>query len=416
MRILITTFGTRGDIQPFIALGIGLKNAGHDVAICTSEGYKSFVDEYDLGYVFMSNELLQLSQDLLDGAGGMRGMIRTTKTILGAVRNLMDDEWNAAVTFQPDLIVYHTKCLGSIHVAEKLNIPAIASIPLPFYTPTREFPVPFMSGIRLGEQFNLLSYKIMGLSSGMYIKATNDFRSKVLGMPPLPRFPDLFVRADGSPVPILYPYSRHVLPVPKDFPPHAHVTGYWFLDHSTDWQPEPELIDFLEAGPPPVYIGFGSMGGKGGEKRAQIAFEAVKKAGQRSVVASGWGGLKASEVPDDIFMINMVPHDWLFPRVSAVVHHGGAGTTAAGLRAGKPTIVCPFLGDQPFWGRIVEQLGVGPKAIPQSRLTADLLSEAISIATKDVEMQRRSDQLGNKIRSEEGVARAVEIIKATAHV
>src|SRR5688572_2753934 len=116
MRILITTFGTRGDIQPFIALGISLKNAGHDVAICTSEGYKSFVEEYDLGYVFMSNELLQLSQDLLDGAGGMRGMIRTTKTIPGAVRNLMDDEWNAAVTFQPDLIVYHTKCLGSIHV------------------------------------------------------------------------------------------------------------------------------------------------------------------------------------------------------------------------------------------------------------------------------------------------------------
>jgi sterol 3beta-glucosyltransferase len=412
MKILITTFGTRGDIQPFIALGIGLKNAGRDVAICTSEGYKSFVEESDLRYVFMSNELLQLSQDILGGIGGMQGMISTSKKIPGAMRNLMDDEWNAAVTFRPDLIIYHTKCLGSLHVAEKLNLPAIASIPLPFYTPTSEFPVPFMSGIRLGKWFNLFSYKIMGLSSGMYIQATNDFRAKVLGMPPLPRFPDLFVRSNGSPVPILYPFSPHVLPVPKDFPPHARVTGYWFLDRSTDWQPEPALTNFLVSGPAPVYIGFGSMGGNSGEKRAEIAFDALKKAGQRGVVASGWGGLKASDVPAGVFMTDTVPHDWLFPRVSAVVHHGGAGTTAAGLRAGRPTVVCPFVGDQPFWGGIVEQLGVGPKPIRQSRLTVDTLAEGICMATQNESMQHRAEELGTKIRSEDGVARAIGIVNA----
>lgn len=412
MRILITTFGTRGDIQPFIALGIGLKDAGHAVAICTSEGYRSFVEEHHLDYVFMKNELLQLSQDILGGKDGFRGILRTSKKIPAAMRNLMDDEWNAAITFKPDLILYHTKCLGSLHVAEKLHIPAIASIPLPFYTPTREFPVPFMSGIRLGPWFNLLSYKIMGLSSGMYVKATNDFRSRVLGLPPLRRFPDLFVRADGSLVPIIYPYSPHVLPVPDDFPPHAHVTGYWFLSQAPNWQPDPELERFLESGPPPVYVGFGSMGGYGGEKRASLVIDALKKSGQRGLIATGWGGIKASDVPDDIYVIEAVPHEWLFPRVSTVVHHGGAGTTAAGLCAGKVTIICPFLGDQPFWGRVVEQIGVGPKPIRQSQLTADRLAEAIHSATRDTGMQQRAEELGRKIREEDGVGCAVEMISA----
>ena len=415
MRILITTFGTRGDIQPFIALGIGLKDAGHAVAICTSEGYRSFVEEHQLDYVFMSNELLQLSQDGLDGTGGVVGTFKTIQKIPPAVRNMMDDEWNAAVAFKPDLIIYHPKCLGSLHVAEKLNIPAIASLPLPFYTPTRAFPVPFMSGIRLGPWFNLLSYKIMGLSSGMYTKATNDFRAKVLRLPPLRRFPDLFVRADGSPVPILYPYSPHVLPVPDDFPSHAHVTGYWFLSQAAGWQPDPELESFLGSGPPPVYVGFGSMGGIGGQKRARIVIDALKKSGQRGLLATGWGGIKTSDSSDDLYVVDAVPHDWLFPRVSTVVHHGGAGTTAAGLRAGKPTIVCPFLGDQPFWGRIVEQVGVGPKPIPQTQLTADRLAEAIHIATRDTDMQQRAEELGRKIREEDGVACAVEIINAMAY-
>jgi sterol 3beta-glucosyltransferase len=412
MKILILTFGTRGDLQPYVALGIGLKKAGHTVGICTSEGYKTFVEEHQLSYVYMSNELLQLTEDSLAGTGGIAGTFKTVKAIPPAVRRMMDDEWNAALTFQPDLIIYHTKCLGSLHVAEKLKIPAMASLPLPFYTPTKAFPVPFMSGIHLGAWFNLFSYKIMGLTSGMYVKATNDFRNKVLGLPPIAKNPDLFLHADGSRVPILYPYSPSVLPIPEDFPPDAHVTGYWFLDSSSDWQPDPELVKFLKSGPSPVYIGFGSMGGVGGDERAKVVLEALKKSGQRGLIAKGWGGLKASDFPDDVFMLDTVPHDWLFPQVAAVVHHGGAGTTAAGLRAGKPSIVCPFLGDQGFWGDVVHQLGAGPKPIPQRRLTADRLADAIKIATQDVEMQRRANEIGQKIRKEDGIARAVEVIEA----
>jgi sterol 3beta-glucosyltransferase len=252
----------------------------------------------------------------------------------------------------------------------------------------------------------------MGLSSGMFGGTINDFRVKTLGLSPLGRFPDLLRRSDCSQVPILYPYSPHVLPVPKDFPSHVHVTGYWFLEHSTSWQPEQELVRFLETGTPPVYIGFGSVGGKGGQKRAQIALEALEKSGQRGLLATGWGGLKASDLPQTVFTFDSVPHDWLFPQVAAVVHHGGAGTTAAGLRAGKPIVICPFFGDQPFWGKLVHQLGVGPAPISHRRLTADGLAEAITTAVHDETMKRQAAELGEKIRAEDGIARAVEIIGA----
>src|SRR5687767_4483399 len=267
MKILITTFGTRGDIQPFIALGKGLKAAGYEVAICTSEGYQPFVEEYELRYLFMDNELLRLSQAALGEIGGSGELLNTLGKMMPAIRQSMKDEWNAAQSFQPDLIIYHPKCFGSLHAAEKLRIPAIMSLPLPFYTPTREFPVPFFADISLGARFNRFSYRLMGLSSGMFGSTVNDFRRKTLDLPPIGRFSDLLRRADGRPIPVLYPYSPHVLPVPPDFPPHVHVTGYWFLEQSAGWQPAPELARFLAAGPPPVYIGFGSVGARKAVKR-----------------------------------------------------------------------------------------------------------------------------------------------------
>ncbi len=407
-KILITTFGTRGDIQPFVALGKGLQAAGYDVAICSPEGFKSFVESHGLNYAYVNNEFLDLTEQALR-AQGMRSGMSVAKQFPAAIRRAMDDEWRAAQAFQPDAIIYHTKSLGSYHVAEKLGIPQILSLPLPTTT-TREFPYPFFVGMRLGGAFNQLTYRLMALSSAMYAGTTNDFRVKTLGLRPLGKFADLLTQPDGRPVPVLYPYSRHLVPVPADFPSHVHVTGYWFLDQAQNWQPKPELERFLEAGAPPVYVGFGSMGGTQPEKRARIALEALAKSGQRGVLASGWGGLKAADLPDDVLMIDAAPHDWLFPRMAAVVHHGGAGTTAAGLRAGKPNVICPFLGDQPFWAWAVHQAGAGPKPIPQRKLTADRLTEAITRAVSDQDMQRRSAELGGKIREENGIDCAVSLI------
>ena len=214
----------------------------------------------------------------------------------------------------------------------------------------------------------------------------------------------------GKPVPILYGYSEAVVPRPADWDETSIVTGYWFLDAPANWQPDPALVKFLQAGPPPVYIGFGSMFMNGGARKTDIVLKALKLAGQRGVLATGWGGLIADNAPEGIFVLDAVPHDWLFPQMAAIVHHGGAGTTGASLRVGKPTVICPFVGDQPFWGRRVAALGVGPAPIPQSRLTAERLADAIKQAVTDTDMRRNAATLGEAIRAEDGIGRAVEYI------
>jgi sterol 3beta-glucosyltransferase len=411
MHILISTFGTQGDIQPFIALGNGLRAAGHTVTVCTSAGYRALVETHRLGYAFMDNTLLELSRTLLDGQGNKLALMGQMGP---AMQRTIDDEWLAAQAIQPDAIVYHPKMLGSYHIAEKLGIPLVMAIPLPCYTPTRTFPHPFLATLRLGGWFNQLSHRLVGLSSAMFTGMTNRFRSRTLGLPPQRRFANLLVRADGTPVPILYPYSPAFLPVPADFPPHVHVTGAWFLERPAAWRPDPTLEQFLDAGLPPVYVGFGSMSGKQAANRAQIVLDALAQAGQRGLLARGWGGLEATGLPKSAQLIDTAPHDWLFPRMAAVVHHGGAGTTAAGLRAGKPTIICPFLGDQPFWGTLVHTRGVGPQPIPQRQLTTPRLAAAISAAVQDEGMRRRAAELGARMRAEDGVANAVGVIERLA--
>ncbi|HZG69876.1 MAG TPA: glycosyltransferase, partial [Herpetosiphonaceae bacterium] len=188
---------------------------------------------------------------------------------------------------------------------------------------------------------------------------------------------------------------------------------YWFLDDSEAWTPPPDLLAFLAAGAPPVYVGFGSMAGRDPASTTRIVLEAVERSGQRAVIATGWGGLVTGSVPESVHVIEAVRHDWLFPRVAAVVHHGGAGTTAEGLRAGIPTVICPFFGDQPFWGRRIHALGLGPEPIQQKRMTSGQLAEAIRTAATDPNMRRRAAEVGAQIRSERGVEQAVRILEAS---
>ncbi len=242
------------------------------------------------------------------------------------------------------------------------------------------------------------------------MKVINTWRKEVLNLPTRSILASEMVRSNGELVPVLYYYSPHVIPQPNDWPKNAIATGYWFLNSMNNWQPPADLVKFIAAGKPPVYIGFGSMTGQHPEQIAQIVIAALKKSKQRGIIATGWGGLAASDLPENIFKIESVPHDWLFPQMAAVVHHGGAGTTAAGLRAGKTTVICPFFGDQPFWGNRIAELGVGTKPIPIKQLTVDKLVDAINTAVSNENMRQRAANLGEKIRSEDGVARAVEII------
>jgi UDP:flavonoid glycosyltransferase YjiC (YdhE family) len=214
------------------------------------------------------------------------------------------------------------------------------------------------------------------------------------------------MRPPGTP--IVYGYSPSFLPPPRDWPAYCYVTGYWFLDKEQDWQPDASLLDFLRAGSPPVNIGFGSMIDRDPEAMTTLVIKALERSRQRGILLNGGGGaLSRERVPDQVFLLDAIPHNWLFPHVAAVVHHGGAGTTGAGLRAGKSTLIVPFISDQRFWGDQVYERGVGPKPIAHQHLSADTLAEGIQTAVTDEEIRAKAEALGEKIRAEDGVGKAI---------
>jgi len=240
-----------------------------------------------------------------------------------------------------------------------------------------------------------------------YRPFVNEFRQH-LGMSPYTAAG--FYRALRS-TPMLSAYSPRIIPHSADWPVHVHVTGYLFLDSQAGWQPSSALQAFLAAGQAPVYVGFGSMAGRNPEQLARLAIEALAASGQRGLLVTGWGGLRTGSVPDTVFVLDSAPHNWLFPRMAAVVHHGGAGTTAEGLRAGVPTVIVPFVLDQPFWGARVKALGLGPDPIPQKHLTADRLASAIRTAVTDPDIKRRANACGAAIRFQDGVGNAVKVVR-----
>jgi UDP:flavonoid glycosyltransferase YjiC (YdhE family) len=212
----------------------------------------------------------------------------------------------------------------------------------------------------------------------------------------------------------MFGFSPHVVPPPDDWGDDAYVTGYWFLDEHPDWQPPADLARFLGDGEPPIYVGFGSMPSADPQATHDLILAALRQAGLRAVIGGGWGGVKPTSAPDFAYFVDHAPHEWLFERVAGVVHHGGAGTTAAGLRAGKPTMIIPHLGDQPYWGRRVHELGVGVKPIPRQKLTVEKLAIGIRSLVTDATLQANAARLGEQIRAERGVENAVRLIEEIA--
>jgi sterol 3beta-glucosyltransferase len=414
VRTVIIASGSRGDVEPYVALGRGLRQAGHGVRLVTHENYASLVGAQGIEFwpvegnaqdVAMSAEMRDriaggnfLSIMALMAKEAERGALHMARGALGACAGA-------------DLLLAGIGGLFTgVALAEKLGLPFVQAYYIPF-TPTRAYPSFLLPGApALPGALNRLSYHLARQVMWQgFRRADSVARGQVLDLPPAPLFGP-FDSTSTRGCPVLYGYSPAVIPPPPDWDGDVHVTGYWFLDPPADWTPSPALVAFLEAGPPPIYVGFGSMGSRNPQEMADMVLQAVAKANQRAILLSGWGGLNAAAVPGSVLVLDTAPFAWLFPRVAAVVHHGGAGTTAAALRAGVPSIVVPFFGDQPFWGRRVAELGTGPAPIPQKKLTAGRLAAAIERALTDDKMRQRATDLGKRIQAEDGIARAVRII------
>jgi UDP:flavonoid glycosyltransferase YjiC (YdhE family) len=416
MKITINAFGSRGDVQPYVALGKGLRAAGFEVLITTHKIFEKLTLENGLDcYPIDANPHDVLVSQAVADIGN--NPVKISRWMAKNINPIMKDMFQITLESgsSADLIVNSLLSFAGYHVGEKLGIPSIGAFLQPA-TPTRFYPG--ASGISPPGWMpfkGVFNYSVSKLTNQFLFNllrpVINECRADVLGLPTVSaRF---YWRVDkpSNDTPILYGYSPSVMPKPADWGPGQSVTGYWFLEKASDYNPPSDLTEFLQTGPDPIYIGFGSMVDHEKEKITELVFEAIELAGQRAILLGGWSDLGAGHLPDHIFRIDFAPHDWLFPRMRAVVHHGGAGTTAAGLQAGAPNVIIPFFGDQAFWAWRVDALGVGVKGVPRKRLTSQKLAEAINQAVGDEEIRANAAELGVRIRSENGVETAVAHIE-----
>lgn len=415
MKALILTFGTRGDVQPFAALARGLAGRGHQVVVAAPERFRSLATAAGAEFSSVDDGPLRvLDAGSVVGdvaAGGIRAKLALMRSMPAMFTRLLDDCWEAASTGAgagADVVVHNGQVIAGQHVAEKLVVPAVLALPIPMYVPTRAFPWP-------GQQFprslpgvlNRSTFAAMKAPAVMFGRTVDRWRAG-LDLPRRRGRHDPVRTPDGRAAPALHAISPSVLPRPADWPVSAQMTGYWFLDSpgtSGDLGLTEQVRGVLQAGRPPVFVGFGSMAGSDPAATTRIVLEGLRLAEVRAVIGTGWGGLSETESEEHAYAPEL-PHDVVFPRCSVIVHHGGAGTTAAAARAGRPQVICPFVADQPFWGRRMQQLGVAPAPIDQRRLTAETLAAAIRQTLNDTSMIEAARRLGERVRAEDGVAAA----------
>ncbi|MFD0857004.1 glycosyltransferase, partial [Actinomadura adrarensis] len=401
--------GSRGDLQPCLALGRGLASRGHRVRVIASTRYTSLIEATGLEAAPLTadpTEILdsEAGQELLAGGRNPIRFIRGFRRILGPMAERLLTELLDA-SKGADLILGPNLAMLPRHLAEHLAVPW-ALIHFQPSHPTNAFPHPFLPWTnRLGGWANRAGFLAVDQIAWQFCRPfINPWRRESLNLPPTSiRGPMKDARRQE--IPVLACFSEQVVPRPRDWPRHVHTTGYWFLDDPT-WEPSPPLRDFLDAGSPPVYVGFGSMRPQDPEATDRTIRTALREAKVRGIVQGD-----PATSSDDILAVQDVPHSWLFPRMAAVVHHGGAGTTAAGLRAGVPTIVCPFFGDQPYWAERVAALKAGPSPIPFHELTAPRLTAAVHEALNNPEITEHSAALGHRISSEDGITHACEALE-----
>ncbi|MFF0473873.1 glycosyltransferase [Streptomyces sp. NPDC004284] len=392
MRIVIITAGSRGDVAPFTGLGRRLLDAGHQVAVAAHPSFAALVGDCGLEHRPVPGDPQGLVRDWARAASREEAQALTRAYADGIADGVAE-----AVEGGADLLLTaHGPAPLSRTAGEAFGIPVIGTYLVPSFA-TGEFPLPHARNTdgRSPEDNLAAGRDVLRRAEGVFAGALTRLRDR-LGLP------DDTPSAAADIRPAFHGFSPLVVPRPADWPPGVEVTGYWWPARPHAWQPPAALVDFLQAGPPPVFIGFGSMAAGQGERLGELVAEAVERAGVRAVVQAGWAGLSVGGA--DVLAIGDVPHDWLFPRTAAVVHHAGAGTTAAGLRAGVPAVPVPVMYDQPFWAARLRELGVAPRAVPFRDLTAEALADAITACLSDPALRHRAAALGRAIAAEDGAA------------
>lgn len=418
-RIVMLAIGSRGDVAPVLGLGARLAASGHQVTVATYSFFAELVTGAGLGFSQVGDDVSL--EDLADAADPVAGLLEflsprghraQARDIIAAVRDL-----------PADLLAFSPLAESAGHqLAELKQIPSIGLRLQPLSASAAHSPavlgLPSLG--RLGNR--LVGSLSTATVDRLYGRAVRDLRAE-LGLPDASARRLRRCRTAAN-WPILYGYSPLVVPRPGDWRRGLDVTGYWWPPEPAEWRPPEELLRFLDNGPAPVFVGFGSLvaSPKQAERLSTIVATALAELGVRAIVQAGWAnlGVERAQPHDagkpsgaallaaspDVLTIGDAPHDWLFPRMSAVVHHCGAGTAAAGLRAGVPHVGVPFAGDQPFWARRLRALGVSAATVPQFRLDATKLAWAIDSALTDVTLAANARKLARRLAAEDGAGAA----------
>lgn len=414
-RLHLLCNGTRGDVQPYLALGRRLCEAGYRVTLVAPEPFRPLVERQAIAFAPLDGNPSEVMM-----RPEYRGALTLERGWLRAIPSTWRF-WRAArmefarmlasatqACREAEALLVGLPTLWGYHLALGMGIPCLFAPLQPLsrtrYHASAVVPLPFS----FGATYHRLTHRVFEQAVWWPWRAElNRWRTDQFGLRPLLAgpFDEIYARR----VPFIYGYSARVAPRPADWPETHVVTGYWVVDGSTGWSPPPALERFLECGPAPVYVGFGSMGSYAPGETFNLIARAVALAGLRAIVPAS-GGLDRS-IPTHLFPVTDIPHDWLFPRVAAVAHHGGAGTTGASLRAGVPTLAVPYAADQFFWGARLHALGAGPKPLPRNRLTPERLAQALAEMVNDAVMRSKAQALSAELKQEDGTGLAVDVIR-----
>lgn len=401
MKILIPTVGSRGDVQPFIALAQGLAQAGHHVTLASHPVMRGLIESHGVTFAPIGPDL-----DLAREVAALR--YRSRNVVLGLIREMRfgfdllershDDI--LAECRKADLVVVPTAIAAGKNEAEQLHLPYLSVTLMPWAIPWSDPARPLFKRVTYG-----LGDQLIGLITTLPLNRVR----KRQGLPP--------VGKDGftSPRLNLVPVSPAVFAPNPHWEPRHRIVGYWFAEAPADWRPPANLLAFLENGTPPLLVSLGAMslGDDDALESASLFVAAIQQAGVRAVIQGWEAGIKRLQLPPTIFAAGSLPHSWLLPRCVGVVHHGGFGTTSAGLRAGVPHLVIPSIADQFYWGQRVHELGVGLPFIPRPRLNCEQLAAALEKLSGDINLHDTATALGERIRAEQGVEVAVSLIEET---